>query len=132
MISPSPRAAVCHVGDRLEITCNATGTIVTWNLAVIGATNSISRTLSTTTVNQATLSINSTTLIFSRISDLGALPLISTLVITALSQSLNGTMITCMELGTASMATTSVYIYGDSNSKYYGYLFIRMVRDQLE
>lgn len=116
-ISPSPRAAVCRVGDRLEITCNATGRAVTWNLAVIGATNSISRTLSTTTLNQAIVPINSTTLIFSRVSELGALPLISTLVITALSQGLNGTSITCMELGTASMATTSIYIYGGSNGK---------------
>ena len=71
-ISPSPRAAVCRVGDRLEITCNITGRIVMWNLAVIGTTN-ISRTLSTTTVNQAIVQINSTTLIFSRVSELEAL-----------------------------------------------------------
>ena len=115
-ISPSPRAAVCRVGDRLEVTCNTTQSALTWNLTVIGATNSITRTLSTTTLSQNVVMINSATLIFSRVSELRASPLISMLVVPALSLDLNLTRITCMERSTmaASMATTSVYIHSNS------------------
>ena len=59
--------------------------------------------------------INSATLLFSRVSELRESPLISMLVVPAVSQDLNGTIrITCMDRSamTASMATTTVYIYG--------------------
>ena len=113
MISPSPRASVCRVGGRLEVTCTTTQRALTWNLTIIGATNSITRTLSTTTLNQNIVLINSATLIFSRVSEVRASPLVSMLVVPAISQGLNGTRINCMERSTtaASMATTSVYIY---------------------
>ena len=38
MISPSPRAAVCHVGDHQEVVCTATESIVDWNVAFMGTT----------------------------------------------------------------------------------------------
>ena len=114
-ISPYPRAAVCRVGDRLEITCNTTQRALTWNLTVIGATNSITRTLSTTTLNQEIVMTNSASLIFSRVSELRASPLISMLLVPSVSQGLNGTRITCMEgTDTTYTATTTVYIYGGS------------------
>ena len=114
-IFPSPRVTLCRVGDELEVTCTATETtLLTWNLTVIGVTNSITRILSTTTLRQDVVTINSTTLTFSRVSDLGASPLISTLAASVVSQGLNGTRIICMDrsTATASMATTTVYIYG--------------------
>ena len=95
------------------MTCTTTQRALTWNLTVAGVTNSITRTLSTTTRNQEIAMINSATLLFSRVSELSALPLISMLVVPAVSQGLNGTRITCMELRTAPpMATTTLYIYG--------------------
>ena len=114
-IFPSPRVTLCRVGDELEVTCTATETtLLTWNLTVIGVTNSITRILSATTLRQDVVIINSTTLTFSRVSDLGASPLISTLAASVVSQGLNGTRIICMDrsTATASMATTTVYIYG--------------------
>ena len=114
-IFPSPRVTLCRVGDELEVTCTVTETtLLTWNLTVIGVTNSITRILSATTLRQDVVTINSTTLTFSRVSDLGASPLTSTLVVPMVSQGLNGTRIICMDrsTATASMATTTVYIYG--------------------
>ena len=116
-ITPSPRVTLCRVGDELEVTCTATETtILTWDLRVTGMTNSITRILSTTTVHQDVVILNSTTLIFSRVSDLGVSPLTTMLAVPTVSQGLNGTRITCMDRNsgaiTASMATTTVYIYG--------------------
>ena len=84
--------------------------ILTWNLLVVGAPNSIRRTLSTITIDEDIVLINSGILIFSQISELGASPLISMLEIPAVTESLNGTWITCMA-GTDT-ATSTVYIYG--------------------
>ena len=114
IISPSPRAAVCRVGDTLEVTCRTATprALLTWNLTMVGVPNSVIQTLSTTTLNQDIIvPLNASTLIFSRVSDLEASPLISTLVVPAVFQDLNATRITCLERSTASMATTTVYIY---------------------
>ena len=77
IISPSPRAAVCCVGDRLEVICTATGSGLMWNLTVVGATHSITRTLSTIIRHQEVVMINSVTIIFSRDSELGDMPSVS-------------------------------------------------------
>ena len=80
---------------------------------MVGATHSITRTLSTTIRRQEVVMINSATVMFSRESKLGDLPLVSRMVVLALSQGLNGTRITCMEgTDTLSDETTTVYIYG--------------------
>ena len=61
---------------------------------------------------------NSATLIFSRLSELESTPLISILHITALTEGLNGTYVSCMEVDNrASTATTTIYIYGDNHGK---------------
>lgn len=112
-LSPSPRAAVCRVGDRLVVTCNTTQSALTWNLAVVGA-STITRSLSTTTISEDIVSTDSGIFIFSRVSELRASPLVSMLEFPTVSLGLNGTRITCMELGTdtPSTGTTTVYIHG--------------------
>ena len=55
--------------------------------------------------------VNSTLFTFLRTSELGSTPLISTLKIGSVSQSLNGTKIVCTEVGASAMkANTTVYI----------------------
>ena len=116
-ISPSPRADVCRVGERLQVTCNTTKTTIEWELAeVVGHANTIKRILSTNSTTNSDyffISLNSTTLTFSRISEFGASPLISMLVILSISQNLNGTRVKCMERGAGAdqEAMTTIIIH---------------------
>ena len=117
-ISPSPRAAICNVGEELEVICNTTENFLTWSLTFI---DPITRTLSSTIQNPEVVVINYTVFTFSRISRLGSIPLVSNLVISSVGQGLNGTRIACMEVGgSATMATTTVHIIGDGgfNNQY--------------
>ena len=51
----------------------------------------------------------------SRTSERGSVPLISTLVVSSVSDVLNGTLnIACMDYGANFMATTTVYIAGNT------------------
>ena len=116
-ISPSPKADVCRVGERLQVTCNTTKTTIEWELAeVVGHANTIKRILSansTTNSDYFLISLNSTTLIFSRISEFGASPLMSMLVILSISQNLNGTRVKCIERGAGAdqEAMTTIIIH---------------------
>ena len=113
-ISPSPRAAVCQLGDSLEITCTTSGRFLTWILARSGSTDSITRTLSSTIRYPEILVVNSTVFTFVRISELGSTPLVCNLRIGPVRRNLNGTEIVCTEVGLSPMkATTTVYIIGN-------------------
>ena len=58
---------------------------------------------------------NSSMFVPLRISERGAVPLISILVVSSVSDVFNGTLnITCMDFGTKFMATTTVYIAGNA------------------
>ena len=116
IISPSPRAAVCRVGDHLEVVCNATESIVDWNVAFMGTSDRIDSTVTSTQQVQDVRTSHSTVFIFLRTSELGTLPLISTLEISSVTSSLNGSTISCMESSSVAMEmTTTVYIIGDSD-----------------
>ena len=113
MISPSPRATVCQAGDNLEVRCNSTDSTLKWRLTLIGMSDPIQEiSISSTTIAIHRAVINSSRVTVLRTSDRGAVPLISTLVISSVNESLNGTLnIICMELEVSSMAvTTTVYI----------------------
>ena len=117
MISPSPRAAVCRVGDHLEVVCNATESVVDWNIALEGTNDRVDSTVTSNTQVQDILSLHSTLFIFSRTSERGMLPLISTLEISSVTSSLNGSTISCMDSSSSSMDTT-IYIIGASDGGY--------------
>ena len=110
-MSPSPRAAVCQAGDALEVTCTTSDHFLTWILTKSGSIYRITRTLSSTIRNPERVVVNSTVFTFSRMSELGSTDLVSKLVISPVSQGLNGTKIVCTEIGaSAMMANTTVYI----------------------
>ena len=50
MISPSSRAAVCHVGDSLAVMCNTNENVVDWNIAFAGTNDRIDSTVTSTTL----------------------------------------------------------------------------------
>ena len=116
-VSPSPKAAVCQAGDRLEVKCNSTESAIQWSLTLMGMNDLVEISISSTTIAIPRATINSSRITVLRTSERGTVPLISTLVISSVSESesLNGTLnITCMELGISDSmaATTTVYIAG--------------------
>ena len=122
-ISPSPKVTVCYVGDRLEVTCNSTDSILKWRVTFLIENGLTAQLLpvpliSSTALNDMIRVVNTSTLTFSRVSERGLdIPLVSRLVIDIVGSSLNGTIITCMEGNTATMATTTLYIVGGINGE---------------
>ena len=105
---------MCNVGDELEVTCNTNGRYLTWNVIFTTGDNKIARTLSSNIRNPIRVEINSTVFTFSRMSEIGNSDLESKLVISSISQSLNGTKIVCKENDTSAMNTT-IYIIGNKS-----------------
>ena len=81
-LSPSPRALVCNAGDTLEVICNTTGHSLQWRLALIGVMDPINTiSISSNTVAEKRIMINSSRVTISRISERDEAPLISRLEI---------------------------------------------------
>ena len=123
VISPSPRAELCHIGDRLEVMCKITSSTVSfskWSLEYIsesGTTIHLISTITSTMMFDDTQVMDSTEFTFSRSSGLGELPLVSSLYISPVRGSLNGTIISCGEGrgdDPANSANTTVFIVGNN------------------
>ena len=116
MLSPSPRAYVCNIGDRLKVMCNTSETTLQWRLSLMGESDPIDIPVSSTIQHIPRKMINTSRVTATRTSERGETPLISTLEISPVNEHLNGTLnITCVELnfGTlAPMATTTIHISG--------------------
>ena len=116
-ISPFPRASACRVGDHPEVMCSSTNeTILDWEFAFTGTNDRIVRTVTSTQQVQEIVPSYSTVFIFSRASELGTLPLVSTLEIGSVGLPLNGSTITCMGSPSA-VATTTVHIVGENDGR---------------
>ena len=117
-ISPFPRATVCRVGDQLEVTCRGTvnESVLDWEFVSTEANDRIDSTVSSTQQVQELVPSHSTVFIFSRASERGTLPLVSTLVIGSVGLPLNGSTITCMGSPSA-VATTTVHIVGENDGE---------------
>ena len=119
MISPSPRAVVCRVGDHLEMTCSVNNSILSWKFVLGGTNDRLERSVTSTQQIKEIVNMHSTVFLFSRTSEFGSLPLESTLEITSVGQSLNGSTITCLE-SPSTMATTTIHIVGENDSRFIG------------
>ena len=113
-LSPLPRATVCNVGDRLEVSCTTNASVLTWSLMYISENGMVEEhsdiIISSTAMAQPTRMINSSIVTFTRRSELRSSPLISSMIIGSVSMGLNGTRITCMEFGATTEANTVIYI----------------------
>ena len=113
MISPSGVATVCS-GRQLELTCTTSGR----NTSIVLQEWSFSFTLSTRAIssggsdNQTTHQlVNSTIFLnFSRVSSEDSLPLISRLLISPVSDGLNGSSVSCMDIATSESVSTSINV----------------------
>ena len=116
-ISPFPRAIVCDVGHPLEVTCRGTvnESVLDWEFVSTEGNNRIVRTVTSTQHFQEVVPSHSTVFIFSRASELGTLPLVSTLEISSVRLPLNGSTITCMT--DSAVATTTVHIVGENDGE---------------
>ena len=76
--------------------------------------NKINILSSTGSVQSPVVRLNNITFTTPRLSGLGSLPLVSRMIITPVSGSLNGTVVSCFEgtSSTESVATMTVYIIG--------------------
>ena len=114
-ISPSPVAPVCQEGDQLGLICNTTSGIDhQWRFTVFPENVSYTRPPVTSTgvsgVPTTPLSIGTSTIVFLRLSDQHVLPLISRVTISSVSRGLNETVVSCFELDTSLVATTTIQI----------------------
>ena len=116
MISPPGVAPVCD-GDQLELTCTTIGSHLEWRFNVIrgNATTAteFSRIILATGSASDTMSqlvVNSITFRFSRISAEDSLPVMSRLLISPVSSSLNETVVHCEDLDTSEVSSTTVIV----------------------
>lgn len=113
-ISPAHTASVCR-GDQLELICNTTGAFLEWRLCLISDGETTARKIIfiriVTIFGQVPpLLVNSTVFNFSRIPAENTLPLTSRLLISPVSNNLNGTEVNCTNLETSETASTVVSI----------------------
>ena len=112
---------VCN-GDQLELMCTITDSIDTsrlleWSFNLIPANATsyriYNRVISSSSISNQTrhIIVNSTTFTFSRVSAPNGFPLISKLLISPVSNSLNGTLVNCMDISTSETATVLVIIF---------------------
>ena len=115
-IFPSGVAPVCN-RDQLELICNITGRLLEWRFFLIdnetGAVRKYAgKGISADGLREAQTSnqtrFNSTVIIFSRTSSQDSPILTSRVLISAVSDSLNGTVVTCMDAASEIMESTTI------------------------
>ena len=116
-------APVCHVGDPLQITCIASVARIEWSFTVINQQGREEPVTGFSTAggfsNQSVLiQVNSTTFVVIRNSSQNVLPLIVVLSIDSISIGLNGTVVTCRDLGNSMIsASTTIQIIDTSTGE---------------
>ena len=123
-LSPMTVASVCHVGDPLiNLTCTASVEFISWSFTVVNQQGrdeevTIFSTSRAPSQQSMPIIVNSTTFTLIRNSAQNVLPLISTLSISSVSVSLNGTVVNCVDPGNSTAsASTTIQIIDTSNSE---------------
>ena len=104
-------APVCQERDQLELMCNTSGIDHQWQFTVFPENVSYTRAPVESTGTSGIpmpLLIGTSTITFSRLSDQFDLPLISRVTISSVGRGLNGTVVSCVELDTNLVATTTI------------------------
>ena len=115
-ISPPEIASVCS-GDQLELTCNATGSLLEWNFSHIDETGRarqfIQRGIAAdgpADLQMFTIEYNSTMFTFSKTSAQESPILTSRVVIDSVNDNLNGTVVICVDITSPMMESSSTTI----------------------
>ena len=129
VLSSSETLLVCRVGERAEVTCTTIEQVLRWQITVPegnGRTDTRHQSYNSLSQTATPLEIDSSTINFTRTSVRGNLPLTSRLEIDHVSAGLNGTMITCTEVGNLMNPDTSetvIFILGQDLTR--GKLYIK-------
>ena len=122
-ISPITMVPVCRTGDAVRITCTASVEFISWSILQQrqGTLERISndQTINSRDASQMTqVEVNSVLFTFMRTSARGASPLISTLSIDSVNNSLNGTVVRCSDVANPmTSASTRIQIIDASQSE---------------
>ena len=112
-LSPSGVAPVCS-GYQLELMCTITGELLQWKFNMIRGNETtairITRTITSTRSAMLNVTINSTVFDFSRISAHSSVPVISRLVISPVSNGLNGTVMNCVNVEAGDVLSTTIIV----------------------
>ena len=112
-LSPSGVAPVCS-GDQLELTCTTTGDPLQWRFRVYRRNEitaiEITRTITSTGSAMLNVIVNSTVFNFSRISAPNSMPVTSRLVISPVSNGLNGTVMNCVDVEAGDVLSTTIIV----------------------
>ena len=101
-------------GDQLELMCTTTGDLLQWRFSVIRGNDTSAtdfrRIISSTSSKMLQLTVDSIVFNFSRISAHDSIPLMSTLVISPVSNRLNGTVVNCESVDRAEVPSTTIIV----------------------
>ena len=120
-LSPMMVATVCRVGEPLNLTCIAPVQSLRWNILRVNKQGTLAEVTNSVLIDSSDANqmkqkeVASATLAFTRISNQGASPLISTLSIDSVSIGLNGTVVRCSDVANPmTSASTTIQIIGIS------------------
>jgi hypothetical protein len=106
-LSPSGVAPVCS-GDQLELTCTTTGDLLLWRFSVIRGDDTTATEFERSSSSAMfQLTINSMMFNFSTNN---SMPVTSRLVISPVSNSLNGTVMNCVDLDTGEVSSSTIIV----------------------
>ena len=137
-LSPPRVAPVCS-GGQLELMCTTTGGLLQWRFNVTRGINDLltfRRSIQATRTDEGSMHqfvVNSTMFNFSRTSAQDSLPVMSKVVIGPVNGSLNGTVMSCVDLDTLSSSSTTIIIVereplrGMHNKNYNGLVTITVI-----
>ena len=118
MISPSGVVSVCS-GGQLELTCTVPGTFLEWTFFLVPEGETMARRFfrslySGSLPATSDLEVNSITFTFSGISAEGSQPVVSRLLITPVSDDLNGTEVNCTDVVASNTSSTRIKVINES------------------
>ena len=118
VISPPKVVTVCS-GGQLELTCIVAGTFLEWSFFLVPERETMARkffrTLHSGSVPATSdLEVNSITFTFLRISADGSQPVVSRLLITPISDGLNGTEVNCTDILASNTSSTHIKVINES------------------
>ena len=112
----SDLAPVCS-GGHLELICTTTGQFLGWRFRAIRGNETVATEFTRTIIPTGSASdamsqlvVNSTVFCFSRTSAENSLPVMSRLLISPVSNGLNGTVINCVDMDTAESSSTTIIV----------------------
>ena len=116
---PVGTVSACRGDDQLELMCSVPNGFLEWSFSLVLENDttpmSYSRVLTRSTTGSSYLEVGPLTFTFSRTSNIGSLPLMSTLLIRPVSNVLNGTQVNCTDRLTMESQSSRIDVVNPDN-----------------